>query len=502
MLRKFRAQLRRGRLRWWTGASLLIVGVMVLSSCGSSTDQALAQHNKSQLDGEIQHARQIGIPDSMLKPIEAQETKVAAGQGGWTYNYHDAASNYALLYSQLLGTEQQSVQVLQQAATANVAAFSAALDERKAQGFIEVSAYQTRLTQAQQDLASAKTANDFAKVSDESMAQAQALRTMWPAYQQLSNFRTMLKTLQQVGVDTSSAQAEYQQDLMVFRDAATADRYTRLQGVILGQTVQLVADQAQAMPYIGAALLQTFQSQISLLKTFGEDTGAFQQQHDGDARDLLAAKSLADYLTVARNINGQSGAMALPLARGQAHFDLMTLESLIASTQATNPLIAYEYNSPAVGVGDAVQWYNEAPLGDTYNWTCGWDVICRYGIADQESVQMYTNLRAELDNLNDPTVPWLPHKTDFELMQQYGILQGQVTIVSLREQTLRAYQNGKMVWWTYVTTGRFERASPPGVQYTQYKQAPIEFLPTEPVGSPIRGFPTHINYGVNYNSPL
>jgi hypothetical protein len=59
-----------------------------------------------------------------------------------------------------------------------------------------------------------------------------------------------------------------------------------------------------------------------------------------------------------------------------------------------------------------------------------------------------------------------------------------------------------MVWWTYVTTGRFERASPPGVQYTQYKQAPIEFLPTEPVGSPIRGFPTHINYGVNYNSPL
>lgn len=500
--RIFRGAAQRGHLRWWPVMSALIVLAIVLSSCGSSADQARASRNKAQLDHEIQHARELGIPDSMLTSIVTQENKVAAGAGGWGYSYGDAASNYAQLYSQVLGVEQQSIDILKKSATSALGLFSDQLTMRKSQGFLEINAYQARLTQVQQDFNNAKTAADYSKVYTFAKQQAQALESMWPAYLQLQTFRATLKSLQQVGIDTSSAQAEYTADLAVFRDAATPDRYDRLQQVINGQTVQLFADQAQAMPYVGAALLKTFQDQINLLKSFGESTDQFQQQHDGDVKALQGAKSLADYLTLAQTINKQSADMALPMARGQARADLNTLHGLINQAQAMSPLIAYEYTSPATGVGDPDEWFQEAGRYGVFNWTCGWDFICRYGLVDLESVQMATALRAELDNLNDPTAPWLPHKTDLELMQQFGILHGQVTVVSLREQTLRAYENGKMVYWSYVTTGRFERASPPGVQYTQYKQSPIEFLPTEPIGSPIRGFPTPIKYAVNYNSPL
>ena len=50
---------------------------------------------------------------------------------------------------------------------------------------------------------------------------------------------------------------------------------------------------------------------------------------------------------------------------------------------------------------------------------------------------MLTNLRALVDNLNDPTPPWETHAADLNLMQQYGVISGRVVIVSLREQTAR-----------------------------------------------------------------
>ncbi len=502
MGRMFQAATRQGRLKWWPVVSVLIALAIVLTSCGSSADQARATSNKAKLDHEIQRARDLGIPNSMLSSIESQEGKIASGAGGWGYSYSDAASNYALLYSQVLGVEQQSVDTLKQSASSALSMFSDELTIRKTQGFLELNAYQTRLNQAQQAFNNAKTASDYANVYTLAKQQADALEALWPAYQQLQTFQKTLQSLQQVGIDTAAAQAEYAEDLVVFRDAASPDRYTKLQQVINGQTVQLIADQAQAMPYVGAALLATFQSQVDLLKTFGEDASQFQQQHDADVKELQAAKSLADYLSLAQVINQQSGNMALPMARGQARTDINTLAGVLAQARAINPIIAYEYADANLGIGDAQGWFQQAGQYGVFNWTCGWDFVCRYGLVDAEAVQMVTNLRAELDNLNDPTAPWLPHKTDYELMQQYGFMHGQVTMVSLTEQTMRAYQDGKMVFWSYVTTGRYERPSPPGVQYTQYKQAPMEFLPTEPIGSPIRGYPTPIKFAVNYNSPL
>ena len=87
--------------------------------------------------------------------------------------------------------------------------------------------------------------------------------------------------------------------------------------VIDGQIVQLMADQAEATPYVGAALLDSFQARIDLLKTYGQDTATFQQQHDRGYGGAEGGKGTTDYLQLGQTINQQIDAIALPLLQGQ-----------------------------------------------------------------------------------------------------------------------------------------------------------------------------------------
>ena len=133
-----------------------------------------------------------------------------------------------------------------------------------------------------QDFNNAKVVGDFAKIDATVHQQTAALHAVWPAYQKLQDFTTILRTLQNAGMNSAMGQVEYQQNLDAIRAGLPADRYAKLVEVIDGQIVQLMADQAEATPYVGAALLDSFQARIDLLKTYGQDTATFQQQHDED----------------------------------------------------------------------------------------------------------------------------------------------------------------------------------------------------------------------------
>jgi lipoprotein-anchoring transpeptidase ErfK/SrfK len=475
---------------WWSALCAAMLLGVVLSGCSADAYQGQARANHAKLDTELQRARQSGVPANLLDPIAAQESKVAAGQGGWGYSYQNAASNYRLLYDQVLAAEQQSGDVLKEQAVKNVTRFSNVLNDRKQQGFAAADDYQVRLTQAFQLLNAAKTPSDYAQISAFALEQANALDALWPAYLKLQDFKSALDALQKAGIDSDWSQAAYTQDLTVFRMAASADRYTRLSQVIDGQVNQLVADRIEVLPYVGDAMLAQFQGQINILAGWGENVSAFQQEYDSVKQELSQAKSLADYLTLSQALNQQSRAMALPFARGHAKEELRRLQVAIKSDQAINPLIAYEYADPVRGVGDVEQQVADAA------WA--WDPVSAYDQAYENTHDMLINLYALNANLSDPTPPQQPHQSDLTLMAEYHVLTGQVTMVSLREQTARMYDNGKMVYWSYVTTGRVERPSPPGLHYAYWKQTHILFQPTEPIGSPIRGFPTPINYGVYY----
>jgi hypothetical protein len=482
-------------------ALALLLATTVLAACGPDPHQTAAQQNKAKLDAELHHAlNDLGIPDSMLQPIEKQEAKIANGEGGWTYNYQDAASNYALLYTQLIGVEQTAADTLKKQAGLDLQAFATALSERTKDGFTESDAYQARLQQAQQDFTNAKTPGDYVKVDSTAKAQTAALDAMWPSYQRLNDFQNVLKALGSSGVNTQLAQSEYNQDLQIFRDAASADRYQTLQSIIDGQIMQMVADQDEGLPYVGTALLSSFQARINLLKSYGGNVSDYQKQHDQDARLLASAHSLADYQKLAQNINTQVTAMALPLIRGQAYFDLAQLKSFVTAKYNDASLVEQDPFEQGV-TAPALYEYYDCPtngLQDVENVLDQAQTESDYQASDDNIRQLLENARAYIDDMGDKTPAGQPHATDLKLMKDYGIFQGRTMVVSLREQVARYYENGKLVYWTYVTTGRPELPSVPGLHTAMYKGTHLVFSSPEPKTSPLWYAPTPINYGILY----
>ena len=310
----------------------------------------------------------------------------------------------------------------------------------------------------------------------------------------LQDFETVLQAVHNAGINSQLAEIQYQSDIQIFGAAAPPARYQILLAVIAGQINQMMADETESMPYIGSTLLNEFQARISLLRQYGQNSDAnrFQAEYSADAETLGGAKTLADYLTFSQAIDQQTSAMTLPLVRGKAFYDLHQLQALITIVQARNPLEAYEYASRTVGIGAAGNY--GSPLGDTYSAA----TVQEFQNADNETTIMLTNLRALVDNLNDPTPPWEPHVTDLSLMQQYDIISGRVVIVSLREQTTRFYENGKLVFWAYVTTGRPEAPSPPFLWYAIDHEYHILFKSGDPRGSALWYAPTPVNYAVRY----
>jgi L,D-transpeptidase-like protein len=463
--------------RHWSIAFIVIATLvalsMILGACATDPQQAAAQQAKAKLD-------------SLLQPIERQEQAIAGGAGGSRYSYSDATANYALLYSQLIGIEQTAIQTLQTQTQNDLQAFSDILITRRTQGFSEASDYQARLDQALKRYAAAKTAGDFAQLDSFVRQQTGALNALWPAWQKLQDFKATLHAVHLSGASTSLSDLEYSQDLQAFRDASSTDRYQRLVGVIDGQILQLVADQTEALPYVGATMLAIFQARVNDLRAWGETRAAdaFQQQHDGDAKDLAAAQDLADYLTLAQLITKQSNAMTLPWFRGQAREDLRQLRTQVDVVMAKNPLLAYEYADQYEGVGNMTSEFNGARSVDDYL------------RADADTRVMLTNLRALQDNLRDTTAPSQAHRVDLQLMQTYNVMTGKVIVISLIEQTARLYENGALVFWAYVTTGRVELPTPPGLHFAMQKLYHTEFKSSEPKNSPLWYAPTAINYAI------
>ncbi len=483
---------------------LLLLGSELLSAFVPAAQVAQAHANKAKLDQELTHARtDLAIPDRLLTPIASQEQQVAdgAGAGGRFSSYAAAAQQYNLLYTQLLGVEKTALPVLEQQAQQDMQAFGAILNERRGEGFAALAAYQQRFDDAQQAFTNAKTPAEYAHVSDLATVQTQALLALWPAYAKLQTLHALITSLQGAGISIQLAQSFYDQDLQVFRDAASAARYQALIGIIDAQIVQLQADQAAAQPYITKALLDGFQARINLLRQFiagfqsrsdlvGQYGGAppaatFQQQHDADAAKLGAAHQAADYVALATTITTQDDALASPLIRAKALYDYQELDTLVQSVanrtiinKQPNPRfhagaaypLAYEY------LGEDGRLDNDIGIGPASKPTSYARDDAQFEAADFRITSLMVNLRALLDNYDPATdqvnalddaarinpVHQQPHPTDVQLMHYYNVTSGKVIIVSLREQVARFYDNGAMVGFTYVTTGDPDVPSVPG----------------------------------------
>jgi lipoprotein-anchoring transpeptidase ErfK/SrfK len=246
----------------------------------------------------------------------------------------------------------------------------------------------------------------------------------------------------------------------------------------------------------GDAQLQTFQQWISLIQQYGGASTSYQQQYTADQQALKNAHTNAEYKTALVVLNGHVEAIKLPAMKTEAQNLQQQLKQQVTAWgqkhqyydnyNNTSYPLGYEYAANGIGgwISDALQ--SAQTMADYQQ------VI--------EDINMYlTNFQAMTTNSADTTPYNQQHQADIHLMQHYGKT-GKVVIISLKEQALRVYDNGKLVNTFLATTGRPDKPSIPGVWWVEGKQSPTVFKAGVPQSSPYWYPDTPINYAMQYHS--
>ena len=247
----------------------------------------------------------------------------------------------------------------------------------------------------------------------------------------------------------------------------------------------------------GTMQLKTFAQWLILLKQYNGDTSSYQQQYDTDQQALQNATTNTAYKSALTTLNGHVTAVQLPTMKAESvHLQQQLQQEVTAWGQQhtyhnafdnTNYALGYEYGPN--GIGGWVQ--DEMSSAKT---------LADYQQA-VEDINMYiTNFHALRTTSEDKTPYNQVHQSDLQLMQHYGNQHKRVVIVSVAEQAMRVYDNGKLVNSFLVTTGRPTKPSIPGVWWVEGKQAPTTFKSGVPQGSPDYYPPTPINFAMQYHS--
>ena len=128
---------RRLRLAVTTFGLIVLAG-LILNGCGAGATTAATAASKSRLDAEIGRATRLG-----LLFCDAHTCTTGAKQIDSTNT--TAAARYDTLYKQLLGIETANIDTIKKTTTSDLDALAAQINEKRAQGFVNVTLYQQRL---------------------------------------------------------------------------------------------------------------------------------------------------------------------------------------------------------------------------------------------------------------------------------------------------------------------------------------------------------------------
>ncbi len=247
----------------------------------------------------------------------------------------------------------------------------------------------------------------------------------------------------------------------------------------------------------GKIQLQTFQQWITLMRQYRGNTSSYQRQYKQDQQSLQSATTDTQYKNTLATLKAHVIAMQMPT---------MKIESQQLQQQLQQEVRAW---------GQRNQFHNkfdnkDYPFGYEYgdNGIGSWvqnDLTTDKTLADLqqtiEDLHMYLyNFQAMTENATDSTSYNAVHQTDLQVMQHYSKMNGKVIVVSLHEQAMRMYEDGRLVNAFLVTTGRPERPTPPGDWWIEGKEAPTVFKSGVPEGSPDWYPDTPINYAMQYHS--
>jgi len=484
---------------------MLLLGLTVLTSAcgGNAQSQQQASQNKTRLDQLTQHALSIGIPATLLSPILKQEQKLSSTGAPLSLFSDQPATDYytnlANQYSTLLGQTQQlittSTDQYQYQAQNDLQVFQQALARRSSQHIGNVQPFSDTYTNDQSLFSSAKYPKDFVLVSQEAQKATDALGLMGATYIQLTTFKNTINQMQQAHIDVTAMQTQYQSDLQDFNNATKSSEFRNLSKLIDAQYQLAVVNSIAALPYVSAAKLSEFKSQLNLLKTYGMDASAYQKRYNADQAQMNNARTIQDYLDMSARIDTDMSSMHNDLIQGASSYLIGALDRAARAWGQ-----AHLYHDKIGGnkyILDA--GYTLNGIGFWLNRELGWAYTPQdfQSVVDDENNEFFNLHMLEAD-YSDKTPYNRPHATDIQMINHYHV-SGQIIAVSMVEQAMRVYQNGKLVKAFYVTTGRVERPSLPGYWTVQDRKSPDVFHSTEPKGSTYWYPDTPIQYAILYH---
>lgn len=486
----------------------LLLLVLLLSACGGDPHlQQQASQGKAALDKDLAHAQAIGVPANLLTPILQQEQQLTSthsplgifGDQSVNEYYQNLALRYAQLDAQVAGLATQETQLLDYQASQDLQTLSNALAERQAQKLAPVQTFATQLTNYQQALAKAQLPKDYLQISSQAQASTQALHLMGPTNDALQSFHKVIKQLQTSHIDVMAFQQEEQNDLLSFKNASKPEDFTQLTDLVNTQINETTTVSTVAIPYVGQAKLNQFAADIQLIKQYdGENVSKYETRLQADQQALAAAKTVSDFLRVSTQIDSDIASIQFPLTKAQANYLLKQFHHEVTSWGNAHKYHDkyngryytqdYEYDQQGIG-SDADYAVQSAETLDDYRSAI--DLIQNDMLHLQMMEQDYT----------DSTAYNKPHQADLTLMAHYGITDAkQVFVVSLITQSMRYYQNGKLVRSFHITSGQFDKPSLPGFWQIFDRESPTTFKSSEPKGSAFWYPDTKINYAMEYHS--
>ncbi len=487
-------------------ASLVVVFVLMTSGCGASQQsQQQESQSKAQLNSTLQHARDIGVPSAFLAPILKKEQQLSSTSAPFTLFDGTPATNYYLnqakQYQQLL----TQLQTLVTTTTTNASdlaqqdmqRFQQTLAQAKKQKVGNLPAFQGVYDSDQNLLSQASLPKDYATVSVSAEKAINALTLLASTHTLLNNFHTTIQQMQAVRLDVSAMQAQYTSDFNAMNTITDPAAFSTLKSTVDAQYQMAVDNSIQALPFVGNAKLGEFKSQISLLKTYGLDTSYYMQLYNADAKQMQGAKNIQDYLKVSQKIDTDMASMQTDMTQGAASYLIGQLDREANAWgqshlfhdkfDGNNYILDSGYTMNGIGYWLQQELYYAQASG-----------YYQQIVSDENDEFFFFKMMQQ--DYSDKTPYNQVHATDLQIMQRTpGLKQGTTIIVSMVEQAMRFYVNGKLVRSFYVTTGRVELPALPGWWSVENRASPTEFKSMEPPSSPYWYPPTPIHYAILYH---
>ncbi len=249
----------------------------------------------------------------------------------------------------------------------------------------------------------------------------------------------------------------------------------------------------------GDAQLQTYQQWIALMQQSQGDVTTYQQQYSSDQQALHAARNDTAYQKALHILDAQVAAIQIPALKTESTSLFQQLQQDAANFGKQHTYYD-SYNNTTYPLG-----YQYGPNGATGPlWLQGElasaQTLSDYQQAIEDLNMDLTNFQAMVADYNDKTPYNQVHQTDIQLLQHYNYMNSKVVVVSLAEEVVRVYDNGKLVKAFQVTTGQPDLPTPPGTWWVEGKKSPTEFKSTAPQNSPDWYPPTPINFAMQFHS--